>query len=696
MTKRILVVEDSATQAESLRLQLEDAGYEVAVTVNGEEGLARFDPERFDLVISDIVMPGAVDGYELCRRIKAGAGRHIPVILLTSLADPLDIINGLECGADNFLTKPHEAEHLLDRIGLLLATKRARAESHMRVGVEVYFLGRKFTVSSEREQILDLLISTFEDAVLQNRALRRHEEQLEAARAELARYANTLEARIERVLASIPDVLYSVDPDIAVYHYISPASGAVLGYPPEELVSNSRLWPDRVHQDDREAAQAWRERVVRLRHTERLQYRIHRSDGTLRWLDDEMVPVVDATGAVVRLDGIARDVTEFKKLEQQFRQAQKMEAIGRLAGGIAHDFNNVLTAISGYTELVLASLGADAPQRGDLEEVRTAAKHAAGLTSQLLAFSRQQVLEPTVLALNAVVAGMDKMLRRILGEDVELATALATDLGHTKADAGQIEQVVLNLAVNARDAMPDGGKLTIETANAELDQAYAREHATVVPGHYVMLAVSDTGMGMDAETKANIFEPFFTTKEAGKGTGLGLATVHGIVEQSGGNVWVYSEPGQGTTFKIYLPRVDEPVAVPASLAAPTGPLEGTETILVVEDNGSIRRLVCTVLRAHGYTVLEAPEPAEALALLARQAHPIALLVTDVVMPGMSGPELARRLHATRPGLPVLYTSGYTDDAVVKHGALEPGVAFLQKPFMPSSLLRKVRAVIDGV
>jgi PAS domain S-box-containing protein len=694
MATRILVVEDSLTQAEALRLQLTAAGFLVEVARNGEDGIARFDPEKTDIVISDIVMPGSIDGYELCRRIKAGAGRRIPVVLLTSLADPLDIINGLECGADSFLTKPYDADHLMERIEVLLATRRARVESHLRLGVDVVFLGRRFTISSEREQILDLLISTFEDAVLQNRALREHQEQLEAARTELARYANTLEARLERVLASIPDVLYSMDPALAVCHYISPASDAVFGYPPDAFVANPQLWRDLVHEEDGAAAQAWRERVLRLRRPERLLYRIRRRDGTSRWLDEEMVPVMDAVGAVVRLDGVARDVTEYKDLEEQFHQAQKMEAIGQLAGGIAHDFNNVLTLISSYAELLLDPLPPDAPQRADLDEIRAAAMRAGDLTRQLLAFSRRQVTESLVLDLNGIVSGMDKMLRRLLGDDVELTAALTTDLGRVRADHSQLEQVLLNLAVNARDAMPTGGKLTIETANVELDDAYTREHVGVVAGPYVMLGVSDTGTGMDAATKARIFDPFFTTKAPGKGTGLGLATVYGIVKQSGGNVWVYSELGAGTTFKVYLPRVDAPLETPPIAEAFTGSLSGTETILVVEDNPSVRRLVSVVLKQHGYTVLDAPDPAEALELAGGYDGRIALLFTDVVMPGMSGRELAERLEAIRTDMRVLYTSGYTDDAVLRHGILQAGVAFIQKPFTPPILLRRVRDVLD--
>src|SRR5438552_3941148 len=345
-------------------------------------------------------------------------------------------------------------------------------------------------------------------------------------------------------------------------------------------------------------------------------------------------------------------------------------------------------------ELLREDQPATDPRRVDVEEIRKAGSRAADLTRQLLAFSRSQVLEPKVLDPNVMVADMDKLLRRLIGEDVELRTILAPDVGAVRADPGQLEQVIVNLAVNARDAMPKGGKLTIETANAELDASYVRQHEPVRPGAYVMLAVSDTGVGMDAATKARIFEPFFTTKPKGKGTGLGLATVYGIVKQSGGYIWAYSEPGRGTSFKIYLPRVED-AAAPARLTPATTPsLRGSETILLVEDQEEVRRLVRRVLEARGYTVLVAASGAEALQVAATHAGPIQLLVTDVIMPAMSGREVGLLVAAARPEAKVLYLSGYADESIVHHGVLEPGIAFLQKPFTAEGLARKVREVLD--
>jgi CheY-like chemotaxis protein len=373
-----------------------------------------------------------------------------------------------------------------------------------------------------------------------------------------------------------------------------------------------------------------------------------------------------------------------------------MEAVGRLAGGVAHDFNNLLTVIHGYTELILDNLDQNSRLRQDVQEIINASERASSLTRQLLAFSRKQILQPKVLDLNAHVSNMDKMLHRMIGEDIELVTLLAENLGRIKADPGQIEQVILNLAVNAKDAMPNGGKLTIETANVKLDESYALSHVGVTPGHYVMLSVSDTGVGMTPEIRERIFEPFFTTKEKGKGTGLGLSTVYGIIQQSGGNVWVYTEPGVGTTFKIYLPMIEKGRDSIQTLAASIKPLQGSETILLVEDEEAVRKLARTILQKYGYKVLEAPNGEEAIRIVQGQnGNPIHLMVTDVVMPRMSGRQLADRLASLWPGMKILYMSGYTDNAIVHHGVLEPGIAYIQKPFTPDGLASKVREILDG-
>jgi PAS domain S-box-containing protein len=474
----------------------------------------------------------------------------------------------------------------------------------------------------------------------------------------------------------------------------------MLGYMPDEIELHGRFWEQRIHPEDEPRVMAILEAHLAGNTTfYEAEYRLQAKSGEWRWiLDRGKVVERDKNHQPLRITGTHLDITERKRLEEQLLHAQKMEAIGRLAGGIAHDFNNILTVIGGICELILDKLAYDdILLRQDVEQVKQAQERAASLTRQLLAFSRKQMLQPQVLNLNTLLANLDRMLRRLIGEDINLVTVLEQGLGQAKADPSQIEQVVLNLAVNARDAMPTGGRLIIETANVYLSEAYSSQYVDVTPGPYVMLAMTDTGLGMDPETKARIFEPFFTTKERGKGTGLGLSTVHGIINQSGGHIWVYSEPGQGTTFKIYLPQVELDVHQTELEQSEATPTQGAEIILLVEDEQMVRELVRRMLAAAGYTVLEASYGGEAIQICRQQTGRIDLLLTDVILPtGMSGHDLAEQLKTEYPPLKVLYMSGYADNAIVHHGVLDPDVAFLQKPFTPIDLLRKVRDVLDRV
>ncbi len=635
MTIRILLAEDNPDDAVLIQRELRLSG--VDVTIRRVDSAAAFrlalDEVDPDIVLTDHSMPQftARDALKIARDTRP----QTPVIVVTGSLDEETAADYIKDGASDYVLKTHLARLPAALVGALerrRALVATEAAHRALLGSEAKF-ARAFNANPSGMAI------------------------------------TTLEGRV-------------VD--------VNEAFLRTLGYTRDEAVGRTTvelgLWRS---PDDRARAIQAAQTLGRVQTIE-IEARTKESAKRTLLYSAELIELDGVPHVLV----LTTDITERRQLEEQLRQAVKMEAVGRLAGGIAHDFNNLLTAIIGSADLLLEDLDPSSPARDDVTEIRRAGDRAAQLTHQLLAFSRRQPLTPRVIDVNALVAEMDRLLRRLIGEDIEFRTVLATDLGPVRADAGQLEQVIMNLAVNARDAMPRGGKLTIETANAELDEAYAREHVTVRPGSAVMIAVSDTGTGMDPQTLAHIFEPFFTTKEVGKGTGLGLATVYGIVKQSGGHVWVYSEPGRGTAFKIYLPRVTEAVEGVGAATAPTT-LQGNETILVVENEAPVRELTRRMLEAKGYTVLTAAAPADALALVERHAAPIHLAVTDVVLPGMDGPELARRLEQAQPGLRVLFVSGYANEAIVHQGVLDPGVAYLPKPFTADALARKVREVIDA-
>jgi PAS domain S-box-containing protein len=506
------------------------------------------------------------------------------------------------------------------------------------------------------------------------------------------KYRSIFENAVEGIFQATPDQqLLTVNPSMA----------RILGYEsPRELIADfnatgRKLWLDPQTTDRIKAA------LDSAGLVEALPIETARKNGDTIWLSLNLRLVKDERGVTIYREGTIEDITarmeaesQRKQLEQQLRQSQKMEAIGQLAGGVAHDFNNLLTAINGYSSLALQRAAPDDRIRGYLEEIKKAGERAANLTRQLLAFGRKQMLKPILLNLNDVVSEMSKMLRRLIGEDICFDARFDPELKHIRADPGQIEQVLVNLVVNSRDAMPHGGTLRIETANFEIDHEFASRHLGLMPGKYVVLTVSDDGCGMDEETKARIFEPFFTTKEKGRGTGLGLSTVYGIVKQSGGNVWVYSEPGDGTVFKVFLPQFQQQSESPTKPSIDLVPPRGSETILLVEDEDVVRGLARQILEQAGYHVLDARGGEEAIRLCRKLRGPIDLLLTDVVMPETSGKEVADRLTKLRPATRVLYMSGYTDDAIVHHGVLDSDVEFIQKPFTPVALAKKVREVLD--
>ena len=638
---RVLVVEDRAEDAELTvrelrRAELDCETLRVDTAQAFRRALADFRP---DIVLADYTVPG-FGGMAALEILKTDAP-EIPLIVVTGSLDEETAAECIKAGAADYVLKTNLIR-LAPAVSGALAFAQSQADKH-------------------------------------------------AAESALRTSERRFRALVEESWDAV--ALFGSDGSIL---YGSPATTRLLGYDLSEFVGRNAM--ELIHPDDRAAVLvSLQEAMVAPRARVHVAARVRHKNGSWRYLEGVFTNLLDDPSVAAIVNNY-RDVTDRRILEEQVVLSKKMEAIGRLAGGVAHDFNNILTAIGGYTDLLLADLPPDDHRRHDVEEIYQAAQRAAGLTQQLLAFSRRQVLQPKVIDLNALVPEIEKMLRRLIGEDILFTTVLHPHLGNVRADPGQIEQVIVNLAVNARDAMPDGGRLTIETRNVELDAEYAVDHPTVKPGPYVMLAVTDSGVGMDEETKSRIFEPFFTTKVRGKGTGLGLATVYGIVQQTGGHIWPYSEPGRGTTMRVYLPRVDAPADVidhPSDPAPET--LRGSETILVVEDEAPVRAVTRQLLERNGYTVLEAPDGAAALALVdgAAGSRDIDLLLTDVIMPGMSGRELADKLKARRPNVRVLFMSGYTDDAVVRHGMLEPGLAYLEKPFRPPVLLKKVRGVLQS-
>jgi len=747
----ILIIDDTPSSLEVASDCLAERGFDILVAQDGPGGLEIAQQMRPDLILLDVMMPG-MDGLETCHRLKADpVTAAIPVIFMTALVDTDHKLKGFGAGAVDYITKPVQVEELLVRVEthLMLRLVQQRLEDQ---NAELQSQIKERRAAEEKLQqahddLEQRVIARTAELGQTNTQLKAEIDERKLAEAEIKRRnlelallnrviaASAAETKIEAILETACRELSLVfnlprsaafllnadrtqaavvaeyvapatdlhTSDASILNLVVPVAGNTLAQllmeHGQSLVVNdcqndSRLGLLREITDRRNARSLLltplvsKDEVLGCISLAALEPNKF-TDEQLR-LTRSVADQVSGVLARIRLD------EERRQLEAQYHQAQKMEAIGKLTGGVSHDFNNILTVIMGVTDLMAVQQGPGSPLRARLKQVQDATLRAADLVRQLLAFSRQQVLQPQVLNLNAVIANFEKMLRRVIGEDIALRTRFEPELGQIKADPGQIEQVLMNLVVNARDAMPTGGNLTVETDNFYIDDDYARRHVGVTPGPYVRLVVSDNGMGMDADTQARIFEPFFTTKAKGEGTGLGLSTVHGIVNQSGGHIWVYSECGHGTSFKIYLPHVEESPAHQdqqglSDMNAPTG----SETVLVVEDDDIVRELVLETLTMFGYTVLEADCGARAQQMCADHVGPIHLLLTDVIMPGgQSGAQLAEVLTANYPGMAVLFMSGYTDDTIVHHGVLEPGAAFIQKPFVPNDLAVKVRGVLD--
>lgn len=640
----ILVVDDEVELKNVLVEALVSQGYQTTGVNSGAEALAAIRTQAFDAVLTDLMMPG-MDGVALVQEALQ-IDPHLVCIVMTGQGTIQTAVEAMKVGAFDYVLKPFRLQTLLPLVSRAIEVREIRLENlQLRETVAIYELAQTIALTPDAQTIINKLV----DAVLK-------------------------QTDGDEVAVLLPCNDGTAD------LYVAGVGGA----------NPERAAGERVPGDYKELDSSF---SIPLQVGNKVVGTLHIN--TSRRLRPFNVAQMKVLTILTATAAAALESASRKDLEQQLRQSQKMEAIGRLAGGVAHDFNNLLTAINGYSSLALQRANPDDRVKGYLEEIKKAGERAANLTRQLLAFGRKQMLKPVVLNLNDIVSDMNKMLRRLISEDIQFIAKFDPELKHIKADPGQIEQVLLNLVVNSRDAMPQGGSLTIETANFESKAEFAVQHLGLAPGRYVMLAVSDSGCGMDEKTKARIFEPFFTTKEKGRGTGLGLSTVYGIVKQSGGSVWVDSEPGKGSVFKVYFPQLHEDSEVLRPTLVETVVPRGSETILLVEDEDVVRGLARKILAQAGYNVLDACGGEDAMRLCRELAGPIHLLLTDVVMPERSGKEIADCLQQLRPATRVLYMSGYTDDAIVHHGVVDSDVEFIQKPFTPLALARKVREVLDA-
>ena len=800
---KILLVDDTQDNLDVLAIMLQNSGYEVVSVVNGAEALEKLHADRFDMIISDIMMP-VMDGFQFCRKCKEDKNLiSIPFIFYTATyTDAKDEELASKLGVDKFIKKPMApAEFIMiikqvirdveegkitpkkpvleeekevfklysERLVLKLEEKNLDLEreiiEHKRAEDELQLFSKTIQQTADiifitdRDGVIEFVNHAFEKITgyIKEEALGQNPRILKSGlidskefeklwntilsgkvfrnipinkkkNGELFHYDQTItpmkdkqgnithfistgrditehkrveealrksERRLCAITDTAKDAIIMIDNEGKITYW-NPASEEIFGYSAQEVMGEAMhplIVSDKYIEDYKKGLELFKETGkgnVVDKTLELQAYKKDRSEIT-----------VEVSLAAIKIEGqwnavgIVRDITEHKKLEAQYHHAQKMEAIGRLAGGVAHDFNNLLTVIGGNTSLAMMTLNENDPLMHDLEQVQKAANRASNLTRQLLAFSRKQKLQPEILNLNILIADIEKMLCRVIGEDIELESILAEDLWNAKVDSGQFEQIIMNLCVNARDAMPDGGQLIIETENTELNEEYTSIHPEVAPGAYVMLVVSDSGSGMTEEVKSQIFDPFFTTKAVGEGTGLGLSTVFGIVKQSGGFIYVYSEPGEGTTFKIYLPRSEEEAVTVRKKLLTEEELRGKETVLVVEDEEGVRNIAVRSLRKYGYKVLEAENGGAGYLKCKSSEKPVDLIITDVVMPEMSGAEFIKSVKEFWPEVKVLYMSGYTHDVIAKKGIIDSKVAFLHKPFEPLNILQKVREVLNS-